>query len=59
MRVTLDNNVLVSTLVLEYPQFAWLRPAWRELILVPGDDLSGLPNCAQCCKLRATDAGYA
>ena len=70
MRVTLDNNVLVSALVRKSPGFAWLRPAWRELILAPGDDLmvlnpfsrfrlSGLPNCAQCCKLRATDAGCA
>ena len=35
MRVTLDNNVLVSALVRKSPGFAWLRPAWRKRIVVP------------------------
>ena len=39
MRVTLDNNVLVSARALKSPGFAWLRQSWRELILASGDDL--------------------
>ena len=35
MRVTLDNNVLVSALALKSPGFAWLRSAWRERTVVP------------------------